>query len=401
MIFIRRITLPALALLLVAAIPVRADKVDDFIGAEMGSRHIPGLSLAAVRDGRVIKAKGYGLANVELKVPATPDSVYQIGSMTKQFTAAGIMLLVEEGKVSLDETIGNYLHDLPGAWRGVTVRHLLTHTSGIKDFADLADTETERSKDYTKAQIIALVSGAPLEFRPGQKWNYSNTGYFLLGMIIERVSGKTYGQFLHDRIFSPLGMSATRLNNVNDIVPDRAAGYVLRDGRLYNGQPVNPTHPYAAGALLSTASDLAKWDAALYTERVLRESSIKQIMTPTTLNDGRPARNTYFNNYYGFGWFLGELGGHKYADHGGVIPGFTADIIRFSDDRITIIVLTNRSADEWLAPDAPRPWDIAKGVASLYIRTGGEGRITKSSTGSLTNWTRAAIACFARSVCKS
>jgi len=187
-------------------------------------------------------------------------------------------------------------------------------------------------------------------------------------MIIERVSGKPYEDFLRERIFQPLGMVDTRLNDLNEIVPSRAAGYVLRNGHLYNGQPVSPTHTYAAGGLLSTAADLAKWDAALYTEKVLRKSSLEQMLTPATLNDSQPARNSVFNNYYGFGWFLGEIGRHKYADHGGVIPsGFTSDIIRFLDDRLTIIVLTNRSADEFLASEAPRPWDIAKSVASLYI----------------------------------
>src|SRR6266498_1905527 len=285
-----RTSLLSLALLLTAT-SAHADRVDTYIRSEMSKRRIPGLSLAVVEGGRLRKAMGYGLADIELRVPATPDTVYQIGSMTKQFTAAGIMLLVEAGKISLGDTIHKYLPDLPVAWRGVTLRHLLTHTSGIKDFADLADTETERAKDYTKAQIIALVSGAPLEFRPGEKWNYSNTGYFLLGMIIERVSGKPYEDFLRERILRPLGMADTRLNDLNEIVPRRAAGYVLRNGHLYNAQPVSPTHTYAAGGLLSTAADLAKWDAALYTEKVLRKSSLEQMLTPATLNDSQPARN--------------------------------------------------------------------------------------------------------------
>src|SRR4030095_15402663 len=223
---IRRTNPLLLVVLLITASPTQADKVDDYVRSEMSQRRIPGLSLAVVKAGRVIRSKGYGLSDLELNVPATPDSVYQIESMTKQLTAAGIMLLGEDGKVSLDETVDKYLSDLPITWKDVTVRHLLTHTSGIKDFADLADTEAERAKDYTKAQIISLVSGAPLEFRPGEKWNYSNTGYFLLGMVMERVSGKAYGVFLQDRVFRPLGMSAPRLNDLNESVPNRAAGYV-------------------------------------------------------------------------------------------------------------------------------------------------------------------------------
>ncbi len=362
-----RTSLLSLALLLTAT-SAHADRVDTYIRSEMSKRRIPGLSLAVVEGGRLRKARGYGLADIELRVPATPDTVYQIGSMTKQFTAAGIMLLLQAGKTSLGDTIHKYLPDLPVAWRGVTLRHLLTHTSGIKDFADLADTGGERGRDYTKAQVIALVSGAPLEFQPGEKWSYSNTGYFLLGMIIERVSGRPYGDFLRERIFHPLGMAATRLNDLNEIVPNRAAGYVLRNGGLYNGQPVSPTHTYAAGGLLSSVVDLAKWDAALYTERLLRRSSLEQMKTSAVLSNGQLARNNIFNNYYGFGWFLGEIGGHAYSDHGGVIPsGFTSDIIRFPDDRLTIAVLTNTAVDDFLAPDAPRPWDIAKGTAALYV----------------------------------
>jgi D-alanyl-D-alanine carboxypeptidase len=368
MILIRRNLLALVLLLLSVATPAQADKVDDFIKAEMSHRHIPGLSLAIVKDGTVIKAKGYGLSDIELKVPATPQSVYQIASSSKQFTAAAIMLLVEDGKVSLDETINKYLPDLPVTWRGATVRQLLTHTSGIKDYSELADAGDARSKDFTRSQIIALVSEAPLEFQLGEKWNYSNTGYFLLGMIIERVSGQAFGEFMHNRIFRPLGMGVTRMNDLNEIVSNRAAGYVLRNGSLHNAQPVSPTHPWAAGALLSTVLDLAKWDAALYTERLLRKSSLEQIWAPAKLNNGQLARDSFFNNHYGFGWFLGEIDGHKYVEHGGVIPsGFASEIIRFSNDRLTIIVLTNRHADDFLASEAPRPWDIAKGIASLYI----------------------------------
>src|SRR5262245_7686410 len=295
---VRRSTLLAILLLLVPSVSAGADRVDGFIRAEMNARHIPGLSLCVVKDGHVIKAEGYGLANLELEVPATPSTAYEIGSMTKQFTAAAIMILVEEGKVSLDKPITAYLPELPTTWRGVKVRHVLTHTSGIEDHVALSDTETERYKRYTQPQMIALVASAPLEFPPGSKWSYSNTGYFILGMMIERVSGETYGAFLQHRIFSPLGMSATRLYDLIEIIPHRAAGYVLHDGHFVNAQPVDPTHPWASGGLLSSSADLAKWDAALYTERILRASSIKQILTSVILNDGEPARDTFWHRHY-------------------------------------------------------------------------------------------------------
>ena len=196
--------------------------IDDYIQGLMQKRHIPGVSIAVVRDGKVILAKGYGVANVELSVPATERTVYQLASVTKMFTATAIMMLVAEGKLKLDDRITERLSDLPAAWRDVTVRHLLNHTSGIKSYTSVKDFHKTSRKDYDRRELLALVTKVPLEFAPGEKWSYCNTGYFLLGMLIEKVSGKEYGEFLDERIFQPLGMTQTRVNDLRAIIPDRA-----------------------------------------------------------------------------------------------------------------------------------------------------------------------------------
>ena len=197
------------------------DGVDAIVQQLMQRRHIPGVSVAIVKDGKVVLAKGYGLANVELGVPATADTVYQLASVTKTFTATAIMMLVAEGKLALDDRITDRLPDLPAAWQDVTVRHLLSHTSGIKSYTSVRDFYKSTRKDYARREILDLVAKEPLEFAPGEKWNYCNTGYFLLGMLIEKVTGKQYGEFMDERIFKPLGMTRTRVNDLRAIIPDR------------------------------------------------------------------------------------------------------------------------------------------------------------------------------------
>ncbi len=327
-------------------------RVDAYMRAEMAKRHVPGASVAVVRAGKVVLAKGYGLANVELNVPATPDTVYEMGSITKQFTATAIMMLVEEGKLALDEKITHYLPDLPTAWSGVTVRHLLTHTSGIKSYTSVPNLFSLWRNDYTHAQIIQLVSGDPLAFPPGEKWDYSNTGYFLLGMIIEKVSGKAYSDFLTERIFRPLQMTATRVNDWSAIIKNRAGGYTWRFGALHNADFTSMTWPFSAGVLVSTVRDMAKWDAALYTEKLLKRANLQQMWTPVKLNGG----STF---PYGFGWDLEDYRKHKLISHGGGIPGFTSYIARFVDDKLTVIVLTNT--------DSADPDSMAHAIAGIYL----------------------------------
>ena len=212
-------------------------RVDDYIHAEMQRQHIPGLSLLVARKGEIVLAKGYGLANVELRVPVEPETVFQSGSVGKQFTATAVMMLVEEGKLKLDAPITDYLTDAPIAWKQVTIRELLSHTAGFGDYPEKFDFR----KDYTEAEELRIIGGIPLAFYPGTKWSYSNLGYVTLGILIHRVTGEFYGDFLQKRIFGPLGMTSTRVINEADIIPHRAAGYRLVGGQLKNQEWVSPT----------------------------------------------------------------------------------------------------------------------------------------------------------------
>ncbi|GAB4465285.1 MAG: hypothetical protein OHK0029_35830 [Armatimonadaceae bacterium] len=329
-----------------------ADPVDDLVRAEMEKRQIPGLSLAVVRDGKVIKAQGYGFANLEHRVPADADTVYQLASVTKQFTSAAVMMLVEEGKIKLDGSISEYLPNLPEAWKAVTVRHLLNHTSGIKSYTGVDAFKETLRKDYTPEELLGLVRDIPLEFAPGTEHRYNNTGYYLLGMLIEKVSGKSYGEFLKERIFDPLGMNDTRVNDHSVIVSRRAAGYMPTPQGIRNAEYVSPTQPYAAGALLSTINDMVKWNAALGTDKLLQPESWKAVWSPTKLTDGKTVD-------YGFGWEVATIRGHRRIAHSGGIPGFNSYIMRLPDDNLSVIVLTNS--------EGANPETIAMKIAETYL----------------------------------
>ena len=343
---IKRPPLFALVLLLTATVVARADKVDDYVKAEMQKQRIPGLSLAVIKDGKIIKVEGYGMANVELSVPARPETVYKIGSVSKQFIASGIMLLIQEGKVSLDDKISKFLEGAPDTWKEITVRHLLTHTSGIVREAPGFDP----LKIQNDADVIKTAYPLPLRFAPGEKYEYCNVGYFTLAEIIRKVTGKPWAEFLNERLFLPLEMNATRATTLTEIVQNRANGYAWRDGKLQNAEIYFALRP--SGAFLSSVLDLAKWDAVLYTDRILKQSVREQMWSPVKLNSGA-------YHPYGFGWELDTVGGHRRVRHGGSLPGFRAALSRFVDDKLTVAVLTNG--------DNVNPMTIALGVADLYI----------------------------------
>lgn len=344
--FRRRTASFALVLLLVTVIALRADETDDLVKAEMQKQHIPALSLAVIRDGKIIKAKGYGLANVELNVPATAETVYKIGSVSKQFIAAGILLLVQENKINLDDKISKFLDGTPDTWKEITVRHLLTHTSGMVRDAPGFDP----LKIQTDADVIKSAYSSPLGFTPGDRSEYSNTGYFTLAEIIRKVSAKLWEDFLNERLFAPLAMSATRTTTNTEIIPNRADGYVWRANKLENANIFIALRP--SGAFLSSVLDLAKWDAALYNDRILKQSLRDQMWSPFRLNNGS-------NHPYGFGWYLDTVGGHKLVRHGGSLPGFRAEFVRFGDDKLTVAILANGDNAN-LSP-------IALAVADRYI----------------------------------
>jgi len=323
-------------------------RVDEYVEREQRLQRIPGISLAVIKDGQVILAKGYGLANVEHHVPTKPETIFQSGSVGKQFTATAVMMLVEDGKLSLDDKISKYFGDAPAAWQNITVRHLLTHTAGTTDYPS----DFDFRRDYTEAEMLKRAETIPLAFQPGEKWSYSNLGYVVLGILIHKVSGKFYGDFLQERIFQPMGMSTARIISEADIVPNRSGGYVLVNGELKNQQWVSPTlNTTADGALYLTVWDMAKWDAALYTEKLLHKASLDQMWTPVKLNDGK-------TQPYGFGWGLGEVRGHHLIEHGGAWQGFKSHIARYVDDKLTVVVFANLAQ--------ANPARIAHGIAALY-----------------------------------
>jgi CubicO group peptidase (beta-lactamase class C family) len=349
------------ALVLAAAAQAVPDQlttatVDEFVNSELRAQHIPSVALAVVRNGKIVKAAGYGMANVELSVPAKPESIFQTGSVGKQFTATAVMMLVEEGKVGLDDKISKYFPDSPPAWKDIAVRHLLTHTSGIPDYtSEKAGGAVNMRTDYTEEELVKKIAGLPLDFQPGEKWTYSNSGYLILGVLIHHLSGEFYGDFLQHRVFQPLQMNSTRIISEADIVPNRSAGYRLVKGELKNQEWVAPSlNTTADGALYTNVLDLAKWDAALYTERLLKKSSFDQMWTPVKLNSGKTSP-------YGFGWRVTEVNGHRLLEHGGAWQGFTMHISRYVDDQLTIIVMTNLDSRD------SNPAKIAQGVATLYV----------------------------------
>jgi CubicO group peptidase (beta-lactamase class C family) len=225
------------------------------------------------RDDEPLLRQGYGMANREHDVPNTPETKFRIGSVTKQFTAAAALILQEQGKLDVRATIQTYLGDCPEAWGGITVHHLLTHTSGIPDYARLPDRERRIREPTTPDALIALFRDRPLEFKPGERFAYSNSGYALLGRLIERISGKTYAEFLVEQIFTPLGMKDSGYDDARPVLKARAAGYARRQGGLENAPYLDMTNPFAAGGLYSTVDDLLKWDRALAANQLLSKKS--------------------------------------------------------------------------------------------------------------------------------
>lgn len=335
----------AFVLFLAAPGVARADKTDDFIKAQMQAQNIPGLSLVVIKDGKIIKAEGYGLADIKRKIPAKPETVYKIASVSKQFIATGIMLLVQEGQLGLDDPISEYLEGTPATWKGITIRHLLTHTSGLVREAPGFDPK----KSQNDADVIKTAYSRPLRFVPGEKWEYNNLGYFALAEIIRKVSGRPWTEYLSEKVFKPSGMNTTYPTDTKVDLPNRAQGYVDND-ELRDAPEWLALRP--SGAFLSTVLDMAKWDAMLYTDQILTDSTRQQMWTPVKLNHGA-------SYPYGFGWQLNSRQGRKLVHHGGGMPGARAAFARFVDDRLTIIVLMNLD-------DVDKD-SIVYGVAALYL----------------------------------
>lgn len=335
----------ALAGLLLAQSP---DSIARYVESELSRQHIPGMSVAVLQGDRVVFARGFGFANVELRVPASDSTVYQSGSMGKQFTAALVEMLVGQGRVRLSDTITRWFPEGAGVWNGITVRHLLTHTSGMPEYTD---STFDARKDRTEDELVRLAAVRPLDFRPGERWSYSNTGYLLLGALVRRVTGRFYGDLLRDSVFQPLRMSDSRVISEADIVPNRAAGYRLEDGQLKNQEWVAPSlNTTGDGALYFTVRDLIKWAVALNHGQVPSRAALDTAWTPVRLADGA----TY---PYGFGWFLSDQRGHPRIAHTGSWQGFKTVIARYPEYGITVIVLANLAE--------ARPGAIAYAIAGI------------------------------------
>lgn len=313
-----------------------ASKVDEYMNAFVKTKDAGGAVLLA-KDGKILVSKGYGLANAELNVPNRSNTKFRIGSLTKQFTSAAIMILQERGKLSVKDAVCKYLENCPEAWKEITIHQLLTHTSGIPNFTALPDWKTKRVQNLSSAETLALVKDAPLKFKSGEDFEYSNTGYFLLGLIIEKASGQTYEAFLKENIFAPLKMNDSGYDTGTQILPNRASGYSRKGNEIVNAAYADRNIPFAAGGLYSTIEDLYKWQASFDTERLLKKASIDAIFTPEKKN-------------YGYGWGTGIWNGHKLVAHSGGIEGFSSHIFRFPDDRAAVIVLLN--SDSVLAQTA-------------------------------------------------
>lgn len=329
---------------------VDSARVDTLVASRMEGAGIPGLSLAIVQDRNIVYEQTYGMADLENSVPVTPRSPFKIASLTKPITAIAVLQLVERGLVALDRPIGDYLGDLPSQWRGTTVRQLLSHSSGLPDYLQAPAWSWRDSwrlqRDHQ--DVITMAAAAPMTFRSGEGMKYSNTNYYVLGMLIERASGTTYANYLDAHIFKPLGMADSRLDSAADVVPRRVRGYTKEQGQLRNAEFTSDTWAYSEGGVLTTAADLVKLEHALHTERLLSKANIDLMWRPTRLNDTREGvigdNGAGQPNHYGLGWFISSYKGRRLVLAGGNKPGYTCTFFRFADDGLTIIVLSNLSS---------------------------------------------------------
>ncbi|MFM7272771.1 MAG: serine hydrolase domain-containing protein [Gammaproteobacteria bacterium] len=303
-----------------------------FIEEERERQQIPGLAVGMLRGGKPLLASGFGLANVELTVPATARTVFQSGSLGKQFTAVLLMMLVEEGRLGLEDPIASHFPGSPAWWQTVTVRHLLTHTSGVPDYTEGT---IDLRRDYSEDELLAMAQQLAPAFPVGTRWQYSNTGYLLLGILVHRVTGRFYGDLLGERIFGPLGMANAQVISEAAIVPHRAAGYRLVDGELRNQEWVSPSlNTTADGALYFSVTDLLAWQGALRSRALLQPASWAQVLSPVRLADGR-------EEPYGFGWVLHAANGAPLYHHSGSWQGFKSYAARFEAADLDIVVLAN------------------------------------------------------------
>jgi CubicO group peptidase (beta-lactamase class C family) len=353
----------AIALALAAAAPLCADTVDDYVRAELKARRIPAVAVAVIQDGRAVKQQAYGLASLELNVPARAETVFLLASLTKVFTAAAVLSLVDEGKLSLDDSIAKILPDLPPSWAPVTIRHCLSHTSGLPDLVN----SDEKMIAFAEDEAMKKLSDLPAQ-KPGDKAAYNQTGYMLLGRIIHKLTGTGFEEFILHRIARRLEMANTSYGDARDVVAGRASMYSIfepspdriwmllgKNGPVRSDQPnavgayVYPRYTFTGAGLNSTIVDMAKWEVALDSGRVLKPGTLAQAAKPFRLNDGK-------DGLYGLGWQIGAQNGHRTMFFGGGAATFH---LRLPDDRLSVIVLSNLQGSA--------PHTLAMDIASLYL----------------------------------
>lgn len=348
-IFYRR-SLALAFVVLAAAAAARADRVDDIIRRYMADRHIAGAAVAVIVPGKKPDVRTHGLASLEFSVPVTRQTAFEIGSVSKQMTAAAILLLVEDGKIALDDPVSKHLAGTPEHWRQVTIRHLLTHTSGIKSYSSLEGFELIKRQKV--ADFLKKLGPHPLEFTPGERTVYGNSGFTILAYVIEAAAEKPYIEFMRERIFRPLGMTSTTDRDPEYIIPNRATGYDWRGDR-YAGRDWDLTDLLGAGTIVSTIDDMIKWSNALDGNAFLKPASRAEWWREQPYSDGKPSP-------YGFGWRISEIRGRRRIAHTGQTAGFTSANFRYVDDKVNVIVLTNTG-------ESGVAGEIAHNIAKLHI----------------------------------
>jgi CubicO group peptidase (beta-lactamase class C family) len=314
------------------------EKQFDKILSEQNFENSPGFAVLVAKNNEVIYRKAFGYANLELDVSMKPENIFRIGSITKQFTACAILKLEEEGKLSLQDDITKFIEDYPTHGHTITIEHLLTHTSGIKSYTSMKDWNAEmRKKDFTPEEMIDFFKNQPMDFAPGEKFQYNNSAYFLLGYIIEKASGKTYEEYLKETFFEPLGMSSSSYGNTSRVIKNRATGYMKKNGEYVNADFLSMTQPYAAGSLLSTVDDLFSWYTAVMNDKVISRENRLKAQSSNILNDGKPTG-------YGYGWFLGNIQGSPMIEHGGGINGYLTASLWLPEEKVFVTVFSNSNA---------------------------------------------------------
>ena len=331
----------------------KQSKEFDLLMSEAFKDNGPGAVALVVKDGKTLYRKAFGIANLELGVKMKPENVFRIGSITKQFTATAILKLRDEGKLALEDDITKYMKDYPAHGHEITIKHLLTHTSGIKSYTGMKEWTTEfRKMDFTPEEFIEFFKNRPMDFKPGKEYRYNNSAYFILGHIIEVISGMTYEQYIDSNFFKPLEMKSSYYGSNSRIIKDRAHGYEKREGKYINAELLSMSQPYAAGSLMSTVDDLYKWYNAVMEDKVISKISRKEAHSTFTLNDGEKTG-------YGYGWIIGNIQGSPMISHEGGINGYLTSSIYLPNEEVFVAIFSNCNCNP--------PGNIAIKMAAVAI----------------------------------